>query len=77
MELFSTADMYLAATLLTENVKLLRVDRDDPRHIHFVFDPEGRDLDALVADFTNGTLMVSASRFQEAIRKVKSLIHAG
>jgi len=78
--MFSTADMYLAALLLANEYSLVNVDRSDPKHIHFQFTTCEEDevpLQEVVRDYTNGDAVVSASRFVEAIRKIKSLIHSG
>ncbi len=80
----STADMYLAALLLAKDFSLINIDRSDPKHIHFEFDSESDDpqigagsADDLIRSYTNGDAVVRASRFVEALRKIKSLIHAG
>lgn len=80
----STADMYLAALLLAKDFSLINIDRSDPKHIHFEFGADSDDpllgagsADTVIRSYTNGDSVVMASRFVEALRKIKSLIHAG
>jgi hypothetical protein len=76
----NTADMYLAALLLSSDFSLIDVNRSDPKHIRFCFSScDGTEepvLEDVVREYTNGTMMVNASRYVESIRKIKSLIHA-
>lgn len=85
-----TKDIYLAAAYLAIGAVLDDTIRDDPRHLRFVFDLSGAMpvattipdlLEQLKAStieslYTNGKLMVSASKYAESIRHLKSIIHA-
>ena len=86
------SDMYFAATLLAYGVELREVDASNPRKQEFIFidrpmkvykkieygvtEMEIIDIDQLHMMFTSKTLYVSAAGFADALRSIKSLIHA-
>jgi len=72
---FATKDIYLAAALLTLGAELVDTIRDDPKHLRFVFEHSG-DLKELENAYTNGKLEVSASKYAESIRRMKSIVHS-
>ena len=71
----STKDIYLAAAYLAIGAVLDDVKKDDPRHLRFVFLCDNVELD-VEDSYINGKLMVSASKYAESIRHLKSIIHA-
>lgn len=81
-EVYSTADMYLAAALLAEGFELLRTNRKDPNHIHFEFKnfrddgKETCELEDTVSLYINNNLSINVADFVDGLRKVKSLIYA-
>ena len=70
----TTKDIYFAAALLASGMEMGKVDRSDSQHIRFTFN--GDELKAMEADWINGGLTGSFSAYAEAVRKIKSLIHA-
>jgi hypothetical protein len=68
-------DMYLSAAFMAEGVKYLRADRTDPKKMQFIFEDNG-DADRINAQWANATLLVSATAFADALRRIKSIIHA-
>jgi hypothetical protein len=78
---FSTKDIYLAAALLCTGASLEDTVRDDPRHMRFEFSCDSDmasilNFEQVERDYNNGKLMVSASKYAESIRKMKSIIHS-
>ena len=85
-----TKDIYLAAACLAVGFVLEDTIRDDPKHLKFVFSshpelPIAKNTSELLDNltiqsvesmYTNGQLMVSASKYAESIRHLKSIIHA-
>lgn len=72
---FECSDFYISALLLAKEVKLLGVNRENPRRILFVFqDFEGRQ--ELIEDFLLGRGSVEPKRYASAIRELKDLIHS-
>jgi hypothetical protein len=86
------SDMYFAATLLAYGVEIQKIDADNPRKQEFLFvdkpmsvykktdlgitQMEVVDIDQVHMMFTSKTLFVSASGLADALRNIKSLIHA-
>ena len=83
-----TTDLYLAAAFLALGAKLENVNRDDPRHMEFSFEPSLNifnsevlnsatklDLDAIETQWTNSELMVNATAYKDAIQKMKRVVH--
>lgn len=72
---FECSDFYISALVLAKGVKLLGVNRENPRRLLFVFeDFEGRQ--ELVEDFLLGRGSVEPKRYASAIKELKDLIHA-
>jgi hypothetical protein len=84
----STTDIYLAAAMLALGAELSNTDKEDPRHMVFTFevntpdDAEGvsnsskaLDLDWVENHWTNGSLLVNATEYADAIRRMKSNVH--
>lgn len=72
---FMTKDIGLAAVILSKDYgSLIRVDKADPRRMKFIF--SGFDLANVERTWTNRKIEVNAADFFDAIRKMKSIIHA-
>jgi hypothetical protein len=82
-----TTDIYLTAALLALGSKLESVDKSDPRHMKFVviskeFESENLpkapngDLGLYENEWANGTLLINAVAFKDAIQRMKSVIHS-
>jgi hypothetical protein len=70
---YITTNVYLAAALLSHDIKLVDVDRLDSRHIKFIFEGDG--VDAVVIDWDNKELEVNAREYADALREIKLKIH--
>lgn len=70
---YVTTNVYLAAALLTQDIKLVNVDRLDSKHIKFCFEGDG--VDAVVIDWDNKELEVNARDYADALREIKLKIH--
>lgn len=84
-----TTDIYLAAAMLSLGARLDGVDKSDPRHMEFTIiakdtkfesnnlpTPEPMDLESIEKQWVNGTLMINAVSFKDAIQRMKSVIHS-
>jgi len=72
---FTTSDFYTAVFLLTEEYKLVEIDKADPRRFRFVFtDDESRAK--LLEGFFNGQAKVEPRKFVAAIKELKSLMYS-
>jgi hypothetical protein len=69
-----TKDIGYAAFLLTELYKLVRIEREGTV-VHWVFDLDGDDGDALKASYFDGSATVSAKAYSSALRDLKSSLH--
>lgn len=71
---FTTKDFYLSAYLLSQGLRLVRLDKSEPRKVYFVFhDVEARA--SLVEDFLFGRAQVEPKQFVAAIKEVKQLLY--
>ena len=72
---FATSDFYTAVFLLSEEYRLVSIDKTDPRRVRFVFaDSEGRAK--LLEGFFNGRARVEPRKFTAAIKELKSLMYS-
>lgn len=71
---FRTADLYLAAYLMTAGVEMLRTDRDGSR-FYFVFDQSISNIEELKTAWINNTGKVAAQPYSYNIKSLKSLVH--
>ena len=72
---FATSDFYTAVFLLSEEYRLVSIDKTDPRRFRFVFaDSEGRAK--LLEGFFNGQARVEPRKFAAAIKELKSLMYS-
>ena len=73
---YETSDLGLAAALLTFGVVLVRVDKQNPRRAVFVF-ADSKELSTLVDGFWSGEMTLSALRYFENTKLLKSRIYGG
>lgn len=74
---YRTRDMNLSACLLVEGIKYMKVEKDeeDGRRLVFVF--EGNpEIGRIVTQRANSTHIVSSTNYDDALRKLKSIIHS-
>lgn len=85
-----TTDIYLSAALLALGARLESVDKEDPRHMKFTIIPEPQfesqilkdaipfkfDLEYYEREWVNGSLMINAVKFKNAIQQMKSAVHS-
>jgi hypothetical protein len=75
-----TRNIYEVAALLSCGATVVKVDREDKQHQEFTLCYDGEEEHPKLREFQLGfqsdTLMVNASKFAEAIRKMKSIIHS-
>jgi len=74
---FFTKDLGLATSLMAENVKYLRIEKDveNTRRLIFVFE-KNEDIDRVQRERANGTHIVSSTHYEECSRRLKSIIHS-
>lgn len=68
---FSTTDLALAGYLKMRGLRLVRVDRTDPRRAVFTFDDSIDVAEQLVLEFANS----ESRRFDAEVRALKKVIH--
>lgn len=71
---FTTKDLGLASALHSEGVRLIRVDRTDPKKQVFHF-AGGELADRVERQWYDQTLVVCAPIFYSSIRMLKALLH--
>lgn len=72
---FLISDFYIAAFCLTKGLKLLHIEKSEPRRASFVFqDTDNRQK--LVEDFLFGRASVEPKSFVSAIKELKQLLHS-
>ncbi len=69
----TTSDLYAAAALATAGLTVARIDRRAGRAV-FVFQADDR-LAGVVQSYYQGSLMIPARAFADAIRGLKAAIH--
>lgn len=74
---FHTKDLGLATSLMAENVKYLRTEKDaeNSRRLIFVFEKD-ENIDRVQKERANGTHIVSSTHYEECSRRLKSIIHS-
>jgi hypothetical protein len=74
----NTKRLYVAAAYVACGAKLANVDKTDPLHMEFTFS-EGKDmrltLDKIELQWGDGTLMVKATDYANAIVRLLSIVH--
>ncbi|MBN2073625.1 MAG: hypothetical protein JW770_06750 [Actinobacteria bacterium] len=71
--MFSTRDFYLACFLKARDIRLIRTERRGSILVFF-FEDSGK-LQQMIARFYSNEEEVPASRFVNAIRDLKALVH--
>ena len=76
-EEFKTRDMALAACLMVDGVRYLRVEKDldSSRRLIFVFEPH-TDIERIQSQRANATHVVSSVHYDEKLRALKTIIHS-
>jgi hypothetical protein len=74
IDTLSTSNFYLAAVYLCKGEHLVDTDRDDPRHIKFVFSDTST-IEEVQQAWDEKSLMVNAREYADAIREIKLKIH--
>lgn len=84
-----TKDIYLAAAMIALGAKHESTDKTDPRHMEFKFAAPtafqtgelakipAPSLEQIESEWLNGTLMVNAIAFKDAIQRLKGIVHSG
>ena len=72
---FTTSDFYTAVFLLSEEYRLVSIDKTDPRRFRFVF-VDKEDRAKLLEGFFNGQARVEPRKFTAAIKELKSLMYS-
>lgn len=73
---YPTRDMNLAACLMADGIKYLRVEKDleDDRRLVFVFEAHP-EIERIVQQRANANHIVSSTVYDEKLRTLKSIIH--
>jgi hypothetical protein len=72
---FETSDFYISAYLLSQGVKLLTINRTNPRRLLFVFE-DVKDRQKMVEDFLLNKGLVEPKRYATTIKELKGLIYS-
>ena len=72
--LFSLADFYLAAFLISSGLELIRTERLSPNRVTFVLRDSPR-REQFVRDFYSSRAQVNPLKYKDAIVNLKALIH--
>ena len=83
-----TSDIYLCSAMLALGANLVHVDRTDPRHMQFEIlsksdisgypasETPNLDLSGVETDWLNGSLMVNATQYADALKRMKATVHS-
>lgn len=72
---YFTSDLEIAAVLLSKGIKLLSIDKSNPRRANFIFE-ESPDIHSIVSEFVNGTLRLDPKLVFSSARVLKERIYA-
>ena len=74
---FPTRDMGLAASLMVDGIRYLRVEKDeeDGRRLKFIFETHP-DIERIQRERANATHVASTVHYDECLRRLKSIIHS-
>ena len=72
---FTTSDFYTAVFLLSEEYRLISIDKTDLGWFRFVF-VDKEDRAKLLEGFFNGQARVEPRKFTAAIKELKSLMYS-
>lgn len=70
---YRTSDLYFAAFLKASDCKMIRTERDKGR-MYFIFE-KTEFMSDLRLEFFNGEAKISALRYADSIRALKSICH--
>lgn len=71
---FTTTDLNLAAFLMSEGLKLKKVQRVNPLKVCFYF-LDREDREEMVIKYVNKEVRVNLNEYNRAVRDLKLLIH--
>ncbi len=71
---FRTTDFYLCGYLLTQNMKLLRAEREGPKRVIFVMQ-DTPEREQMVYDFYSSKTTVDPLEYKNRIGDLKSLLY--
>jgi len=78
-EEYQTRDMGLAASFMVDGIKYLRVEKDvsdqSRRRLIFIFE-DSPEIPRIVEQRANATHVASTVAYDEALRRLKSIIHS-
>ncbi len=74
-EYLRTSDFYWAAYCLASGIKLIDIDRADPRRFFFLFE-DIKNREDLERDFLYGRTSIEPKKFISAIKELKQLLHS-
>ena len=72
---FTNSDFYLSAFCLAKGLRLIDIDRANPRRFLFVFNDK-KDRQNLIEDFLFGRARIEPKSFVSAIKELKTLIYS-
>ncbi len=74
---YKTRDMNLAASLMVDGIRYIKVeiDADDSRRKIFVFE-QNSEIERITSQRANGTHIASTVHYDECLRRLKSIIHS-
>jgi len=68
------SDFYLSAFCLAKGIRLINIDRTNPRRALFIFDNK-KDNQSLIEDFMFGRSKIEPKKFISAIKELKQLLY--
>lgn len=71
---YSTTDLGLAAALLSLDYKLIRLDKDNPRRVVFVFCNDNG-MSVVIEDYWRSELKVSALAYFDSQKRLKARLY--
>ena len=72
---FINSDFYLSAFCLAKGIRLIDIDRANPRRLLFIFDDK-KNRQNLIEDFLYGRTKIEPKSFVSAIKELKALIYS-
>ena len=75
MNTFSTFDLGLAAALVTLGYKLIKLDKNNPNKVRFVF-KEGKNIDQVMLDYFNNKIKLPAQALLNNQKMLKNRIYS-
>lgn len=75
---FPTPDMGLAASLMVDSIRYLRVEKSpqNERKLIFIFENISDEISRISMERANGTHVVSSTAYDAALRSIKTIIHS-